>query len=95
MIDQELDAFSRRHGYTALGALRSDLAGRLAEAEREYDAVGSRERRSDNWMGLATVYMQQGRMQEALKAADRAVELDPKRPTRWLRGRRGSAQRET
>ena len=55
-------------------------AGRLAEAEHEYDAVLKVEREDpDNWMGLATVYMQQGRMQEALKAADRAVELDPKR----------------
>jgi tetratricopeptide (TPR) repeat protein len=55
-------------------------AGRLAEAEKEYDAVLKVEREDpDNWMGLATVYMQQGRMQEALKAADRAVELDPKR----------------
>ncbi len=30
-------------------------------------------------MGLATVYMRQGRTEEALKAADHAIELDPNR----------------
>jgi tetratricopeptide (TPR) repeat protein len=55
-------------------------AGRLTEAEHEYNEVLKIERNDpDNWMGMAVVYMRQGRMEEALKAADRAVELDPKR----------------
>ena len=55
-------------------------AGRLTEAEHEYNEVLKVERNDpDNWMGLATVYMRQGHMDAALKAADRAVELDPKR----------------
>jgi tetratricopeptide (TPR) repeat protein len=44
-------------------------------------------------MGLATVYLRQGRTEEALKAADRAVELDPKRAD--LRATRGQILRAT
>jgi tetratricopeptide (TPR) repeat protein len=80
IIDQEL---ARSPGDVDIRAWRARVltwAGRLPEAEHEYDAVLKIEREDpDNWMGLATVYMQQGRMQEALKAADRAVEIDPKR----------------
>jgi tetratricopeptide (TPR) repeat protein len=55
-------------------------AGRLAEAERDFNTVLKVEKNDpDNWMGLANLYMRQGRMEEALKTADRAVELDPSR----------------
>jgi tetratricopeptide (TPR) repeat protein len=55
-------------------------AGGLAEAERDFNTVLKVEKNDpDNWMGLANLYMRQGRTEEALKAADRAVELDPNR----------------
>ena len=80
IIDQELARSPDDMDIRAWRARVLAWAGRLAEAEHEYDAVLKVEKEDpDNWIGLATVYMQQGRMQEALKAADRAVELDPKR----------------
>jgi tetratricopeptide (TPR) repeat protein len=55
-------------------------ANRLSEAEREFNEILRIEKSNpDNWMGLATVYMRQGHSEEALKAADHAIELDPNR----------------
>jgi tetratricopeptide (TPR) repeat protein len=55
-------------------------SGRLAEAEREYVAILKVSRTDpDNWMGLADVYVRQGRVQDAKRAIDAAEELDPKR----------------
>ncbi len=80
IIEQELARSPDDMDIRAWRARVLTWAGRLAEAEHEYDAVLKVAKEDpDNWIGLATVYMQQGRMQEALKAADRAVELDPKR----------------
>jgi len=55
-------------------------SGKFSEAEIQYHQIlavvpGD----PDNWMGLATVYSREGRTREALKALDRAVELDPNR----------------
>ena len=67
-------------------------SGRLAEAETEYIEIlkfaGSD---PDNWMGLASVYLREGKPNDALRALDRAVELDPKRAD--LRAARGRALR--
>ncbi len=80
IVDQEM---ARSPGDMDIRAWRARVltwSGRLAEAEHEYNEVLKVERNDpDNWMGLATVYLRQGRIEEALKAADRAVELDPKR----------------
>jgi tetratricopeptide (TPR) repeat protein len=55
-------------------------SGALLEAEREYDEIlATVPDDPDNWAGLASVYSRQGRMEDALHALDRAVELDPKR----------------
>jgi tetratricopeptide (TPR) repeat protein len=55
-------------------------AGRLTEAEHEFGEILKIDKSDpDNWMGLATVYMRQGRTEEALKTADHAIELDPGR----------------
>jgi tetratricopeptide (TPR) repeat protein len=55
-------------------------AGRLTEAEHEFNEILKIEKSDpDDWMGLAEVYLRQGRTQEALKTADHAVELDPNR----------------
>src|SRR5229473_7131568 len=55
-------------------------SGRMAEAEKEYLAILKVSRNDpDNWMGLASVYSREGKAEEALRALDVAVELDPKR----------------
>jgi Tfp pilus assembly protein PilF len=56
-------------------------AGRLAEAEHEYREILAVDRRDpDNWAGLATVCLREGKIQDALRAIEIAVEIDPKRP---------------
>lgn len=55
-------------------------SGKIAEAESEYrDILAAVANDPDHWMGLANVYLRQGRTKEALQALNRAVELDPKR----------------
>jgi len=55
-------------------------SGQLAEAEKEYLEILKVSRTDpDNWLGLAGVYLREGRVEDALRALDRAVELDPKR----------------
>ena len=55
-------------------------AGRLPEAEHEYREILAVDRRDpDNWAGLATVCFRQGKIQDALRAIEIAVEIDPKR----------------
>ena len=67
-------------------------SGHLAEAELEYLQILKVSRNDpDIWMGLASVYLREGRTQEALRALNRAVELDPMRDD--LRAARGRALR--
>jgi tetratricopeptide (TPR) repeat protein len=67
-------------------------SGQLAEAEKEYLEILKVSRTDpDNWMGLASVYLREGRAEDALRALDRAVELDPKRAD--LRAARARALR--
>jgi tetratricopeptide (TPR) repeat protein len=55
-------------------------SGHLAEAEKEYLEILKVSRKDpDNWMGLASVYLREGKIEEARRAMDSAVELDPKR----------------
>ena len=55
-------------------------SGDLVGAENEYLAIVKVVPDDpDDWMGLGNVYLWQGRTDEALRALDRAVELDPKR----------------
>lgn len=55
-------------------------AGKLPEAEREYLEILKVSRTDpDNWMGLANVYLREGKIPDALKAINVAEELDPKR----------------
>jgi Flp pilus assembly protein TadD len=55
-------------------------SGQLAEAEHEYlEILIVTPNDPDNWMGLGNVYSREGRTDEALRALDRAVEIDPRR----------------
>ena len=78
-------------------------SGRLEEAEKEYlEILKVAKNDPDNWMGLASVYSREGKTEDALRALDCAVELDPKRAdlhaarARALRaaGERGEARTE-
>jgi tetratricopeptide (TPR) repeat protein len=64
-------------------------SGQLQAAEKEYRgilAVDSND--PDNWLGLATVLQREGRLNDALAAMDRSVQLDPRRSDlRIARGR--------
>ena len=52
-------------------------SARLQEAEHEWNSVLLvAPRDPDNWVGLANVYLRQGRSEEALQALDTAVKLD-------------------
>ncbi len=67
-------------------------SGHLAEAEKEYLEIMKVSRNDpDNWLGLSSVYSRQGRVEDALRALDRAVEMDPKRAD--LRAARARALR--
>jgi tetratricopeptide (TPR) repeat protein len=55
-------------------------SGHLPEAEKEYLEILKVSRNDpDNWMGLANVYLREGRLEEAARTLERAVEIDPKR----------------
>jgi len=55
-------------------------SGQLAEAEEEYlEILKVSQVDPDNWMGLAGVYLREGKIQLAQQAIDTAEELDPKR----------------
>ena len=80
IVDQEIARAPRDMDVRAWRARVLTWAGNLAEAEKEYLEVLKASRNDpDNWMGLANVYLREGRTLEALKALDAAVELDPTR----------------
>src|SRR5216683_6152111 len=55
-------------------------SGHLTEAESQYLEILRVSRNDpDNWMGLANVYLREGKTVEGLRALDTAVELDPTR----------------
>src|SRR6266700_2459854 len=55
-------------------------SGRLPEAEKEYLEILKVTRTdADNWMGLAGVYLREGKLAEAQRAISTAEGLDPKR----------------
>jgi Tetratricopeptide repeat len=55
-------------------------AGRLGEAEHDYREILVVDRRDpDNWAGLATVCLREGKIEDALRAIEIAVQIDPTR----------------
>jgi hypothetical protein len=80
IVDQQIAQSPNDLDIRAWRALVLTWAARLPEAEREFEEILKIEAGNpDCWMGLATVYLRRGLTEEALKAADHAVELDPKR----------------
>ena len=66
-----------------------EWSGKLAQAEQEYLQILQVSKNDpDNWLGLANVFLGEGKTQEALRAADTAVQLDPGRADlHMVRGR--------
>jgi len=80
VVDREIARAPQDMDVRAWRARVLAWSGRLAEAEKEYLAILKVSRNDpDNWMGLASVYSREGKTEEALRALDVAVELDPKR----------------
>jgi tetratricopeptide (TPR) repeat protein len=80
ILDQEVARTPKDMDVRAWRARVLRWSGHLAEAEKEYLEVLQTSRNDpDNWMGLANVYLCEGRTLEALKALDAALELDPAR----------------
>jgi tetratricopeptide (TPR) repeat protein len=53
---------------------------RLGEAESQYlEILKTSTQDPDHWMGLASVYLREGKIQEAMRAIESAEKLDPKR----------------
>ncbi|MGB8473988.1 MAG: tetratricopeptide repeat protein [Candidatus Acidiferrum sp.] len=92
IVDREVALAPRDMDVRSWRARVLAWSGKLAEAETEYLEI-LRFARSDpdDWMGLAGVYQREGKTAEALRALDRAVELDPKRAD--LRAARGRVLR--
>jgi len=80
VVDREIARAPQDMDVRAWRARVLAWSGGLAEAEKEYLAILKVLRNDpDNWMGLASVYSREGKTEEALRALDVAVELDPKR----------------
>ncbi len=80
VVDREIARAPRDMDVRAWRARILTWSGRLAEAEHEYLeilAVASND--PDNWLGLAAVYSREGKTEDALRAFERAVALDPGR----------------
>lgn len=89
IVDQEI---ARAPGDLDVRAWRARVlqwSGRLPQAEQEYLQILQISKSDpDNWLGLANVYLGEGKTQEALRALDTAVALDPGRAdVRIARGR--------
>jgi hypothetical protein len=92
IVERELARAPQDMDVRAWRARVLSWSGHLAEAENEYLEILKTSRNDpDNWMGLASVYLREGRREDALRALDRAVELDPKRAD--LRAERARALR--
>jgi hypothetical protein len=80
IVDQEVARAPQDMDVRAWRARVLAWSGRVVEAETEYLEILKASRNDpDNWMGLANVYLREGRTVEALRALDTAVELDPAR----------------
>jgi len=80
VVDQEVAHAPQDMDVRAWRARVLAWSGRVAEAEKEYLEILKASRNDpDNWMGLANVYLREGKTAEALQAIEIAVKLDPAR----------------
>jgi tetratricopeptide (TPR) repeat protein len=80
IVDEEI---ARAPGDMDVRAWRARIlewSGKLSEAEQEYlQILQVANKDPDNWMGLGNVYLREGKAQEASRAFDTAIGLDPRR----------------
>jgi tetratricopeptide (TPR) repeat protein len=80
IVDREITRAPQDMDKRAWRARILAWSGQLAEAEHEYlEILSVTPNDPDNWLGLGNVYSREGKTDEALRALDRAVEIDPKR----------------
>jgi tetratricopeptide (TPR) repeat protein len=80
IVDREVARAPQDMDVRAWRARVLTWSGQLAGAEKEYLEIMKVSRNDpDNWLGLSSVYSRQGKVEDALRALDRAVELDPQR----------------
>src|SRR6267378_3765530 len=92
IVERELARAPQDMDVRAWRARVLNWSGHPAEAEKEYLEILKVSRNdADNWMGLASAYLREGKVADGLQALDRAVELDPKRAD--LRAARARALR--
>jgi len=92
IVERELARAPQDMDVRAWRARVLNWSGHPAEAEKEYLEILKVSRNDpDNWMGLASAYLREGKVADGLRALDRAVELDPKRAD--LRAARARALR--
>lgn len=92
IVERELARAPQDMDVRAWHARVLNWSGHAAEAEKEYLEILKVSRNDpDNWMGLASAYSREGKVEDSLRALDRAVELDPKRAD--LRAARARALR--
>lgn len=89
IVDQEIARAPADMDVRAWRARVLAWSGNLTEAEREYLQILQVSKSDpDNWLGLANVYLGEGKSLDALRALDIAVALDPGRAdVRMARGR--------
>ena len=92
VVDREVARTPRDLDVRAIRARILTWSGNLTAAETEYlEILKTSSSDPDNWLGLANVYLRQGKSVEALYALDTAVTLDPRRAD--LRAARARALR--
>ena len=80
LVEQEIARVPQDMDVRAWRARVLLWSGKLTEAENEYLAILKVSCADpDNWMGLASVYLREGKIQLAQEAISAAEELDPKR----------------
>ncbi len=80
VIDAEIAHAPRDLDLKAWRARVLTWAGRLGEADHDYREILAVDRSDpDNWAGLATACLRVGKIEEALRAIEIAVQIDPNR----------------
>src|SRR5690349_6612414 len=89
IVDREIALAPNDMDIRAWRARVLEWSGQLAQAEADYLQVLQVSKSDpDNWLGLGKVYVREAKTQEALRAFDAAVALDPARADLHLaRGR--------
>jgi len=80
IVNQEIAKYPNDGEVRAWRARLLTWSGQLSQAEQEYQQILQTDRTDpDIWLGLSTVYLREGKIQQAEQAIDAAESLDPRR----------------